>query len=226
MSPFHNEYIPFARVKGVIEACRSTGMQVLPWVNAFVRDLSRMDDHTAHSMSEFETLFGADYLKRIPDRYWIHLGGRSLRTFRDVYPLQGVEHILAQSPLSCARALSGTSHFHIDLDGNYIPGLCSGLAIAMQDLGGPLPNGKYPLLEKLWTTGIRGLYELAKNNYGYTPMNEAYLNDCDLCTEIRSFLFAMADSEFAELAPKGFYEELTPGARHTGAIEDRRDTQQ
>lgn len=205
MSPFHTEYIPFARVKGVIEACRRTGMQVFPWVNAFVRDLSRLDEHTVHSMSEFEALFGADYLKRIPDRYWIHLGGRSLRTFRNVFPSKGVECILAESPLSCAGALSDTSHFHIDLDGNYIPGLCSGLAIAMQDLGGPLPDGKYPLLEKLWATGIRGIYEFAKGNHGYTPMREAYLNHCDLCTEIRSFLLDRGDSAYPEVAPKGFY---------------------
>ncbi len=205
MSPFHNEFIPFARVKGVIEACRRTGMQVFPWVNAFVKDLSRLDEHKPHDMGEFEALFGTDYLKRIPDRYWVHLGGRSLNTFREVYPAQPVGQILAKSPLSCARALSDTSHFHIDLYGNYIPGLCSGLAVQMTDLGRPLPDGKYPLLEKLWTTGIKGFHELAEQDFGYAPSRERYLNHCDLCTDIRNYLVSRKGASFTELAPQGFY---------------------
>jgi len=28
ISPFHNAHVPYARVMGVIEACRRTGMQV------------------------------------------------------------------------------------------------------------------------------------------------------------------------------------------------------
>lgn len=32
-------------------------------------------------------------------------------------------------------------HFHIDVYGSYyIPGLCAGLAIAMEDLGAPCPR--------------------------------------------------------------------------------------
>ena len=72
ISPFHNAHIPFARVKGVISACRQTGMQVFPWVNEFWPNLERLDSHTIHAMSEFEAIFGKDYLKRIPDRCWMY----------------------------------------------------------------------------------------------------------------------------------------------------------
>ncbi len=207
ISPFHNAFIPFSRVKGVIEACRRSGMHVFPWVNAFVRDLSRLDERKTHSMDEFEAAFGPDYLQRIPDRCWIHLGGRALTTFGAVYARQPLEHILNNSPLSCARALSDTRHFHIDLYGNYIPGLCSGLAISMDDLGRPLISGKYPLIDQLAATGIRGLFALAVRTYGYTPQKSTFLNHCDLCTDIRSYLIRLNDPQFSDLAPDGFYAE-------------------
>ncbi|MEJ2154496.1 MAG: radical SAM protein [Desulfobacteraceae bacterium] len=205
ISPFHNAFIPYAKVSGVIDACRRTDMSVFPWVNAFVKDLTRLDVNKTHALDEFTSAFGAGYLEHIPDRYWIHLGGRALATFGAVYPKQPVEEVLAQSPGSCARALADTSHFHIDLYGQYIPGLCAGLAIAMDDLGDALPPGKYALLEQLAVTGTGGLYELAAERYGFRPRSDGYLNHCDLCTDIRGFLWRTEGVAFEELAPDGFY---------------------
>jgi len=85
-----------------------------------------------------------------------------------------------------------------------VPGLCAGLAVAMEDLGRPLSAGKYPLIDVLAVSGIRGLYAMACDEYGYAPRRDAYLNRCDLCTSIRRFLFRQA-LDFAELAPAGFY---------------------
>ncbi len=213
ISPFHNAFVPFIRVKEVIAACRRQGLNTIPWVNGFVRDLDRLDPHRPHAMQTFLTTYGPDYLERIPDRYWIHMGGRALKTFRGTYPSRSIDAILADSPRSCARALMDTSHFHLDLEGHYIPGLCAGLAIAMTDLGAPLPVGKYPLLDCLVTTGIRGLLELAADTYGFQPQRHQFLNHCDLCTEIRTFLIATAPGPFPELAPEGFYTELLPDER-------------
>ena len=205
ISPFHNAHIPFARVRGVIDACREAGIQVFPWVNAFVRDLDRLGANATHEMAAFEAAFGQDYLARIPDRYWIHLGGRALETFRAVYPGRSVAEVLEESPRSCARALSGTTHFHIDLEGRYIPGLCAGLTFAIEDLGGALPAGNYPLLERLATGGINGLFALAQKSYGFEPSRSAYLNHCDRCTDIRRHLIQLDEDAFPELAPEGFY---------------------
>jgi hypothetical protein len=207
ISPFHNARIPFARVRGVIEACRRCGVQVFPWVADFTGDLERLDPGKPHSMAEFTEMFGNDYLERIPDRYWIHLGGRALETFRRVYRLYPAESILKSSPLRCVQTLSDTSHFHIDLFGNYIPGLCAGLSLAMEDLGGPLSAAVYPLLHRLASAGVRGLYDYAAGAFGYTPQQSGYLNHCDLCTEIRGFLFHRQPGKFSELAPAGFYDE-------------------
>lgn len=205
ISPFHNAFVPFDRVMGVIEACRQMNMNVFPWVNAFVRDLSRLDTHSTHTMEEFKAAYGKNYLKCIPDRYWIHLGGRALETFQSVYPQYSLEQILAQSPASCARALSDTSHFHFDLYGNYIPGLCSGLALDMNDLKAGLPAGKYTLLDQLTATGVRGLFKFASRTYNYVPSKRTFLNHCDLCTDIRNFLLHLKTEIFPELEPEDFY---------------------
>jgi hypothetical protein len=212
ISPFHNAHIPYDRVSGVIDACRRVGMAIFPWTNAFVKDLTRLETCQTHAMDEFEAVFGPDYLQRIPDRYWIHLGGRALETFGAIYPRYTVTDIVNRSPLNCARALSDTGHFHIDLQGRYIPGLCAGLAIAMEDLGGPLPAGAYPLLDRLTSSGIQGLFELAHREYGYRPQHDAFINHCDLCTDIRHFLWQHQADRFPELAPNGFYAEISVGS--------------
>jgi hypothetical protein len=208
ISPFHNAAIPFDRVQGVLEACRRVGMGVFPWMETFVGDLSRLERTLTHDMREFEAAFGPDYLRCIPDRYWIHWGGRALATFREVMPTYPLETVLEGSPVSCGRSLADTSHFHIDLYGNYIPGLCAGLAVKMADLGRPLAAGRYPVIDRLASGGIRALYELAVHSYLFEPRQARYLNHCDLCTEIRAFLVKRGGDRFPELAPVEFYAEI------------------
>ena len=99
-----------------------------------------------------------------------------------------------------------TIHFHMDLFGNYIPGLCSGLAIRREDLGSPLKESSYPLLHRLVTGGIRGLYQWAQDRHDFQPGRTNYINKCDLCTEIRTHLAQNSDETFAELMPLEFYQ--------------------
>jgi hypothetical protein len=89
------------------------------------------------------------------------MGGRALETFRTEFPGSSAQKILAQNPGSCKNQLSDTSHFHVDLFGNYIPGLCSGIGVAIKDLGKPLSREKYPVLTILAESGIRGLHDMA-----------------------------------------------------------------
>ena len=77
ISPFHNEHIPFSKVKGVVEAAHRAGVGIFPWVTDFVSDLSQLDPHKTHSLTEFSELFGRDYLLQVLERYWVHMGGRS-----------------------------------------------------------------------------------------------------------------------------------------------------
>jgi hypothetical protein len=205
ISPFHNEHIPFARVVGVMTAARRTGIRLFPWTDGFIPDLTALDPRQPHGLAEFEAQFGRDYLLQVLRRYWIHLGGRALNTFRKVLPEKPVAQVLKEGGASCAAELFDTRHFHIDLFGNYIPGLCSGLAISREDLGHPLSERTYPLLHRLVTRGIRGFFRWARDQHGFEPARAAYINKCDLCTEIRAHLVQNAAEAFAELRPLEFY---------------------
>jgi hypothetical protein len=205
ISPFHNEHVPFARTQGVLDAARRAGVRVIPWIEHFIAELSGLDSTRPHALAEFEERYGKDYVRGIPDRYWIHLGGRALETFRPLLRTRTLEHILRENAPGCGRQITDTSHFHLDLFGNYIPGLCSGLAISRDDVGKALAEDKYPLLNILDEKGVRGLLDFAARAYGFEALQAGYLNACDLCTEIRSFLVVKGYDRSQELGPRGFY---------------------
>ena len=206
ISPFHNEYIPFAKVKGVIEAARQTGIGIFPWVSEFIADLSELDAAATHALTEFEALFGRDYVMHLPQRYWIHMGGRALETFRPYLADKSARQIIDENAGGCATELLSTGHFHLDLFGNYIPGLCAGLSIDRDDLGHPLAAEKYPVLTTLFHEGIRGILQMAQEKSDYSPTRERYINKCDLCTEIRTFWVQNDFGGTADLNPKEFYQ--------------------
>lgn len=209
ISPFHNEFIPLSRTKGVIEACLKTGINIFPWIDGFIKDLSEFNIDNAHPLEKFMEKFGNDYLLNIRQRYWIHMGGRALNTFRPFLDKKSPQQIMQESPGGCNRELADTTHFHTDLFGNYIPGLCSGLSISTKDLGKPLPEYRYPLITTLANLGIKGIVELAEKEFAYSPARTGYINKCDLCTEIRTFLVKRNFEEFSELNPKEFYLNMT-----------------
>lgn len=206
MSPFHNEHIPFAKVKGVIQACNTVGISVYPWVMGFFQEMNSFDDLCVHTMNEYESRFGNDYLSGILSRYWVHMGGRALLTYKDLLPLTGILGILESNSGPC-RELSDTSHFHMDLFGNYIPGLCSGLAISCDDLGESLCRESYPFLSELADSGISSLFDMATNSFDFKP-SEYYLNKCHLCFDIRKFLVIEKGIKSKDLRPKEFYEHV------------------
>lgn len=202
MSPFHNEHIPFYKVKGVVEACHAVGMRVFPWIAEFYAEISALGDRTPHSLAEYTRSYGADYLRRLPARYWIHLGGRAVRTFADVLGTRPYEEILAAGRAGCGELLD-VSHFHLDLFGNYIPGLCSGLALRRDDLGDPVSPERYPFLYTLLASGVAGFFELAAGQYGFTPA-ERYMSKCHLCFDLRRYLVLDRGVDSLELQPRGF----------------------
>ena len=204
VSPFHNEHIPFVKVQGVIRACREVGITVLPWVWEFAGEIGRLDPTRPHPLEEYETAYGPGYLQRLPSRYWISPGGRALETFGRFGPARPVEQIAAEGAGGCAE-LARTDHFHLDLYGNYVPGLCAGLSVRREDLGAPLDPERYPILTALHTGGVRALMDLAASRHGYRPGRDGYPSKCALCFEVRRFLVVERGVASPELRPEGHY---------------------
>ncbi len=200
-SPFHLEYIPFKKVKGVVEACRKVGLQPFLWTETFYRLFEVLDPSERYSLRALESALHTR-ISELVRSYWIHPGGRALETFFS----EGVsaEELVEESTGGC-RELSDTSHFHLDLYGNYVPGLCAGLAIRQEDLGEPLELDKYPVINILYYKGIKGLWDYAKER-GFQPERKSYGSKCLLCYEIRKFLLKKMPN-LLELAPVWHYQQ-------------------
>lgn len=205
ISPFHNEYIPFKKTRTLMDQCRREGISVFPWVNGFVEDLTALGEDKTHPFTEFETVFGKDYLSKIPAKYWVHPGGRALYTFAPIAKLRRPEKLPGFS--APCRELYDTSHFHVDLYSRYIPGLCSGFGVKTEDLTSSLQKEKYPILTMLSSGGVSAFLEFAQNTYGFVP-DSGYTSKCQLCSEIRMYLVLHTSEDFSELHPKEFYREL------------------
>jgi hypothetical protein len=206
ISPFHNEHIPFYKVKGVIEACRTVNMNIFPWIMDFYGDIDAFDDKHKHSIEEYTNRYGSEYLGELPSRYWIHFGGRALKTFSNILRMMPYQEILSSNQGGCFE-LGNVSHFHFDLFGNYIPGLCSGLSIHRDDLGHEVSPEKYALLHTLYFKGITGVFDLISAEHGFKP-SERYLSKCHLCFDLRRHLVLEWGAPYAELQPLAFYENV------------------
>jgi organic radical activating enzyme len=205
MSPFHNEHIPFFKVKGVIDACNAVGIKTFPWISDFYSEVDVFEDRKTHTLAEYENRYGPDYLMKLPSRYWIHPGGRALKTYSRISVLTPYEEILSSNQGGCGE-LVVVSHFHLDLYGNYIPGLCSGLAFHYIDLGNAVPSGKYPFLQILFQGGVVRLLEFVSNEYGFRPA-KGYISKCHLCFQIRRYLVMEKGVKTKEFEPHSIYEE-------------------
>lgn len=208
ISPFHMEYIPFAKVRGVTSACQQSGISIFPWMESFVPDIMMFDTKKNHCFDTLLDTFGKSYLSAIRSRYWIHMGGRAINTFRPLYSPVSLNRILDSAEPSCAAQLSDTSHFHMDLKDNYVPGLCAGLAIAVKDLDHPLDPETYPVITRLAQEGVRGLFEYAAATAGFADDGQTCIHKCDLCNKIRLYLFDR-QLHLNELAPAGYYRKGT-----------------
>lgn len=208
ITPMHNGFIPLRKTLGTIEAAQAAGIVVFPWQEHFLEDMRAFDPETTHPLREYQERFGQDYPAQILRRIWIHLGGRAFDLFAPALGRRPVAAILAEASADCRAELTDVGHFHMDLYGDYIPGLCAGLAFRADDLGAPLDPERYPILTTLAETGIRGFYDYATALEEYTPRPGGYVNKCELCQDIRRHLSERGWFESTELSPAEFYAML------------------
>ncbi len=207
ISPFHNEHIPFYKVKGVMKACRDEGVSVFPWISEFFPEIDVLPNRKKHPPEEYLEHYGENYTKSILDRYWVSAGGRALDLLAENSTQIPLREIVDKSRRGC-KELINTSHFHFDLYGNYVPGLCAGLSVRREDMGEPLSETEYPLLTLLFNKGIGGLLDYARETYHFKESKTTYANKCELCAEIRFFLVNQIGLDSIELQPKRHYGNL------------------
>ncbi len=204
ISPFHNQFVPFAKTKALIAACRDAGMGVFPWISDFIGDISRLDTDKTHPLSEYEDVFGVDFVNSLPARYSVRMGGRAIHTYHHRMPTRTAREISYSNPGPCKEPFN-TSHFHADLYGNYIPGSCAGMALALDNLGKEADDHSYPIFKIMTTGGISELLKLAKDTIAFDN-NDTYLGKCHLCNDIRTAL-SKRNLFKNELQPAEFYSE-------------------
>ena len=98
----------------------------------------------------------------------------------------------------------------MDGQGRYVPGLCAGLVLPLEQVPGEIRLERYPLLEALVQGGPAELVALATEEVGFEPDGEGYSSGCDLCTHVRGFLHQEHPGKYDELGPEGFYAEQWP----------------
>jgi hypothetical protein len=204
ISPFHNEYVPFQRVKDCLTAARTAGLSVFPWVRDFYPEIDSLDATRTHSLAEYETHFGPGYTRSLPARYGLTMRGRALRTFTPRMTSRPLKEVLHGA--GPCRELFDASHFHVDLDGRYLPGLCAGFVVPFGALDQAFSPDRFPLLGLLARKGIGAACSLARADYGFTPQ-ERYVSKCDLCEDIRQHLMNKEKASFPELGPHEFYQD-------------------
>jgi hypothetical protein len=206
LSPFHAEHVPLARTLCLIEAAE----QVLAggafvWIPDFMRDLARFPLDQRVALDELLAERGESYARQLAARYSLVPAGRAGRFLaRHGLRLRWQE---AARSAPCRTRLSDTSHFHVDGQGRYVPGLCAGLALPLERVPGEIPLAAYPLLRALVEGGPAALVALAAEQGGFEPDVEGYSSGCDLCTHVRGFLHGEFPGRYEELGPEGFYAE-------------------
>ncbi len=208
ISPFHNEYIPLNKTLGVIQAAGEAGIGIFPWVERFLSDLQQFGPSKPHTLEQYEERFGDGYIENLPRNYWITMRGRALETYSRFMEPKPLSRLLAENSGGCYE-LFETSHFHIDLYGNYIPGLCTGLSVEHTDLGSPIDSDKYPFLFLLMKKGTDGLLSHVQEKYGFTP-EDSYVSKCQLCYSIRRYLVVEKNIHSADLQPEQYYTAGDP----------------
>ena len=209
LSPFHAEYVPLFKTLTLIEAAQETlAGGAFVWMSHFINDLVPFSKDQVLDLDELLISEGPSYGANLAARYSLVPAGRAGRFIKDQGVHKPWQSLTKCSP--CVGRLRDTSHFHVDCEGLYVPGLCGGLVLPLSEVPGEIELSKYPILKTLMEDGVGGLVELARQR-DFVP-DDFYSSPCDLCTHARLHLFRDNRESYPELGPKQFYEEASlPG---------------
>ncbi|MDR2136353.1 MAG: radical SAM protein [Treponema sp.] len=206
LDPYHAEYVPYGLPLRLAQLCEEAGLDCFLWKRQFLRPLLGLDQDSVHSRAELEEHLRPDYISAVAGDYGLRLGGRAVNIEEEYGPSWPLEKLLDKAP-PCPDLLS-TGHFHVDLEGYFIPPGCTGLRLPLAELVDGIPPGKYPLYETLFEGGVAALLGLAAGR-GFVP-GRSYPSRCNLCFHIRAFLAGEGRHSpgFAELDGNHYGESL------------------
>jgi glutaredoxin-related protein len=210
-SPFHAERIPPARTLRAVGAALEVfgSHRVTVYRSEFLDVVRQFWLERPTPLSRYEELLGAEEAWRLLwQGYGIISGGRAGYRLGHLVPGRPAE---AFRGVECSGELLYAHHSHFDLHGNYIPAFCGGLALGswrdLPQLRQDVRAGRYPsLIQVLIEQGPYGLCQLAQTRHDYQVLADGYTGKCHLCVDVRRHLLTVG--EFAELRPRGFYEQL------------------
>jgi hypothetical protein len=203
VDPYHAEYVPYSLPLLLGDLCEQTGMGYFLWKREFLTALSRLNGAKAHSRAEIEKVLSDKYIANTARLYGIGYGGRAVN-IEDEFGSPQPAETLAADGSPCKNLLS-TGHFHVDLEGYFIPPGCTGIKIPLAEAAFGIPEGKYPAFEALYHNGIAGLAALARKQ-GFEGRNQGYADKCGLCFYARKFLAEKGGCP--ELNPRHYEEAL------------------
>jgi hypothetical protein len=202
IDPFHAEYVPVGLPLGLAKMCGDEGFGAFIWQERYLAALSKINPGKVHNRKELEKYISPRYILETANSYGLGFGGRAINIEAEYGTKKSPENVAVAKP--CRGLLMG-GHFHVDLDGKYIPPGCTGIAISLREAIEGIPNGKYPVLEALLNGGSAELLRYARTA-GFEADEEGYPSSCALCFRIRHWLSCHAPSP--ELDAEHYAESL------------------
>jgi len=184
LDPFHAEYIPVKQPLYLAEICKRVGFGCFLWQGRYLSELSRVGHSRTHDRAELERLISPDYVLETAQSYGLHFGGRAINIEEEYAERKPADSVADSRP--CRRLLSA-DHFHVDLNGMFIPPGCTGIAIPLQEAVRGIPDGKYPAFEALVFGGSAEILKYSQAQ-GFAENPHGYTSGCALCFHIRHWL--------------------------------------
>ena len=216
ISPFHNAFLSCRDNRRawrmIVEVFGPGG--IFPWHPGHYTFLERVDPERLVPFEEYARHFSnRELVSQLTGINYLHPAGRAAWTLAGLIERRPADAFRGKT---CVEELSSPVHAHVDPQGHYLTGFCSGIQIGDREgfcLEALYREGvrlqEYPLLETLIRGSLGALLDHAEKR-GFQPDPGGYVSACHLCGQIRLWLYhhlPPADRP-RELAPACFYEEL------------------
>jgi len=222
VNPFYVEYIPFQRTERCIRVSQEVfGPNVMIYQMEFYRQFKQLGLQGRVPFEHYLALAATAGGHVAVEMFLMGRAARALKPYYRSYPASAFFGEPCQPPFL------RDWHNHFDNYGNFMPGFCGGISLgSWRELDCLTKEGidlsERPVLRNLIGEDIRTFLEFA-SDYGYRESSEGYISKCDLCLDIRCHL--VEKSNFPELSPRTFYEQLAshkdsePGHQQRGETE-------